>query len=484
MAKFNLVKENQVVNSFEGGEVYVKSPIEEWINFLFSSYVEDRFYEDANEQLHRFLSLTEAIADKYGYEFVARCAFFARNELGMRSISQLVAAWLNDKKFDRKRKFFAAFPHRPDDVAEVFAALDIVGQKYSHALNRGFADYLSCLSEYSLGKYQMKNHTWNMHDIINRTHAYSSAIDAFQKGDISIPDTWETSISAATTLDQKKAEWRRLVEEKKLGYLALIRNLRNIYEYGVIDEAWIEAHLVPQLTNEASIRASLVFPYQIYSAAKNSGITNLTIRKALSNAFKVSVSNMPMLPGLSAILLDVSGSMECPISRNSSISIKEAGAVYAAALMLANPDTAFIKFGNDAERFTYNLMDDIFSVIEDIQANSNCGYGTDIVPAFQLLDRHYDRIFLISDMQVMAHDWYYDWYERDTSAQTYNQYCATYGTSQLYSFDLGNYHTQYANSNNPNVHLLTSLSDKTFKIINLLSQGENIVDYINNVYDY
>ena len=125
MAGFNKVKVNTPnATSYEGGAVYKKSAVDQWLTLLFSSFLEDKFYESAKEQRDRFLELTQAMADEYGYEFVAKAATFARNELGMRSISQLVAAWLNPQSFSRKRAFYSHFMHRPDDVAEIFAAVE------------------------------------------------------------------------------------------------------------------------------------------------------------------------------------------------------------------------------------------------------------------------------------------------------------------------------------------------------------------------
>ena len=54
----------------------------------------------------------------------------------------------------------------------------------------------------------------------------------------------------------------------------------------------------------------------------------------------------------------------------------------------------------------------------------------------------------------------------------------------MYSFDLGNYHTQVANHKNPNVHLFTTLSSKVFDFIELKDSNVNIVDYINENYSY
>lgn len=481
--RFNEIKEKAIPSaiSYEGGEVYEKNPLDEWINMLFSDFMEDGFYEAQKSRQERFEKLTEAIIAKYGAEFAAKAAIFARNELGMRSISQFVAAKLNAENFDNKRAFFRVYPHRADDVAEVFAAIGKLQGKRSHACVRGFKDYLSGLDAYTLGKYKMNNRTYNMYDCINITHATSAAINDYKAGWLEAPDTWEVAISTAADEESKNKEWKRLVEENKLGYMALIRNLRNILNCGEISNAWIQEYLVPQLTNERAIRKSLVFPYQIYSAYKNMQIRNMDVAMALSTAFHIAVGNLPTLDGNTCIILDVSGSMDDPISTRSQITIKEAGAVYAAGIMLQNPKCDFIKFGNNAKAFKYNTLDNIFNIIAAMVANDDCGYGTDVVPAFELLSHHYDRIFLISDMQVMKQYNYWERRRRTAAEDAYKEYCRSYGQTELYSFDLGNYHTQISNPDNPHVHLCTALNEKVMKFISLLEDGDSLFDYINQV---
>ena len=484
--RFNETKEKVAPSaiSYEGGEVYEKSPLDEWINMLFSDFMEAGFYETQKSRQERFNELTDIVIQQYGANFVAKAAIFARNELGMRSISQFVAAKLNAENFNRKRAFFRTYPHRADDVAEVFAAIDKLQGKRSHACVRGFGDYLSGLNEYTLGKYKMNNRTYNMYDCINITHATSAAINNYKAGWLETPDTWEVAISTATDEESRNKEWKRLVEENKLGYIALLRNLRNILDCEGITDAWICAYLVPQLVNEEAIHKSLVFPYQIYSAYKNMRIHNVNITTALSAAFYIAIGNLPKLEGDTCIILDVSGSMDDPISARSNITIKEAGAVYAASILIQNPNCDFIKFGNNAKAFKYNTLDNIFDIIAAMVANDDCGYGTDVVPAFWLLDRHYDRIFLISDMQIMGHNSYYGYYwaRHNVSAdQAYKDYCHNYGAAELYSFDLGNYHTQTSNPNSPYVHMCTALNEKVMKFISLLENGDKLFDYINQV---
>lgn len=484
MAKFNKTVKTEKVASYEGGEVFEKNPVEDWINFLFSSYLESQFYESADEQMNRYTELTQKVGEKLGWEFVAKASFFSRNVLGTRSVSELTAAILNDQKFDNKRVYFRNFLKRPDDVSEVFAAIDMLGDKRSHALVRGAGDYLSSLKDYQLGKYKLKGKEYNMYDLINITHAHSATIDKYKAGTLETPDTWETAISGSKSDEEKSQNWQRLVEENKLGYLALIRNLRNIVN-SAPDADWIEKYLVPQIENEVAIKKSLVFPYQIYCSWKNYGIRNISIDAALDHAFRIACGNMPKMDGRTVIVLDVSGSMEDKLSSNGSLTLKEVGAVYAAA-MFVNCNADFIKFGNDAKRIKLNKLENIFNLVEKMYANDNCGYGTDIVPAFRLMNEKYDRIFLVSDMQIMdknSSGWW--WCRHQNGIDTYNRYCEVYRCHpHMYSFDLANYSTQVENPNNPRIHLLTALNDTLFKMLPYIENGNSLVDYINNNFSY
>lgn len=489
MANFNKSIKAKTTISYEGGAVYEKDTAEEWLNFLMSCMLEDRFYEDGATQTERYLELTKRMAELYGNEFIAKASMFARNELGMRSIAQLTAAWLNDKTFDGKRRYFKKFCHRADDVAETLAAIEMLGQKRSHAAVRGFGDYLSDLSEYAIDKYKMDGKAYNMFDCINLCHPKSKAVDAYKNDTIKSADTWEQKISASTSDKDKAERWYELVMSGDLGYLALLRNLRNIFnsvEY--IDAEYQNDYIksvLSQIVNEQAIRKSLVFPYQIYSAYKalyDAGLTRLDLMTALSDAFVISVQNMPKLDGRNVIMLDVSGSMECQISENSSITIKEAGAVYAAAIYYMNPDnTTIIKFGTDAKVVKPNRNANVFYLVEYIEYNDDLGYGTDIEPAFNQLTWPCDRIFLISDMQLMTSRSH--WISTK-GISTYNDYVGKYGDCKMYSFDLGNYHTQVANPKNPNVHLFTALSSKVFDFIELKESDVDIVKYINENYYY
>lgn len=482
MGKFNNKSvQSRKTQTYEGGVAYKKQLEDEWTNMLFSFMLQSGnhgFYRTVDEAQSRYVELTNQMIEKYGPAFVGKAAIFSRNELGMRSISELTAAMLNGVQFEGKREFYSKYFHRPDGIGEVFGAIDSLGMKRSHALVRGACDYLETLSAYQIGKYPMKNHTYNMHDIINICHPKSENIDKYQKGILEKPDTWEVSIHSKHG-EEREQEWKRLVETHKLGYLALIRNLRNILACEFVKIPWIEEFLVPQIVNEISIKKSLVFPYQIYTAYKSiDSVVPLELEIALSEAFKLSIGNMPELPGNSCVVLDVSGSMEASMSTNSLLTIKEACAVYAAALYSSDKfNCDFIKFGTEASYFKNTAKNiSIFKLIKLMADNDSMGYSTIIDSVFETLNKHYDRIFLFSDMQVMdTNSW-----SSKSAYKLFDEYKLKYGNSKIYSFDLGNYHNQLL-SNRADLVYITALNDVVFKIIEMLEDPKkSLIDIVKN----
>ena len=496
MSYFNDKQTSTKVYTYEGGEATEKTLDQEWTNMVFSSFLQSGFYEDESERVDRMIELNKQIIAKYGTEFGTKALNYIRNTLGMRTTSALFAAMLNSEQFEGKRQAFSDYFRRPDDVSEVFAAIDSIGGKRSHALVRGASDYLSRLNAYTLGKYKLNGHKYNMYDLINLTHAHSAVIDDYKNGKLDNPETWEVLISTAKDEDDKVKNWRNLVLGGKLGYLALIRNLRNYLPSLTLEE--VREVLVPQLVNRETIKRSLVFPYQIYAAYKaitgvehtgyywddeDTGEPIMTSIKtpvinALNNAFIYSLDNVPAIKGNNCVIVDVSGSMDSPWSDNSSLTILEVSSVYAACVYLANEDNCtLIKFGTEAKKINphdaFRYADNVFDIIHAISRNDDCGYGTYIDSTTKYLTEKYDSIFLFSDMQVMGGGWYYG-----DAPRSFYDYFKKFGPVPMFSFDLGNYHTR-VKTGYDNVYPITTLSSTVFDFIQLVKEGKTLIDAIN-----
>lgn len=488
MSKFNSKSTPEMTTTYEGGKLYKQSLENEWVNSLFSSFLEDGFYKSAEERIDNYQDLTLKMIEKYGPLFAAKAAVFARNELGMRSVANLTMAMVNDYQFDGKRDVFARYFRRPDDVAEVFAAIESNCSKRSHGAVRGAAKYLSGLNDYSLMKYQMSGKQYNMFDLINITHATSWAIDAYKAGTLSLPNTWEVRISAAKNDEEKFDIWADLISTSSLGYLALVRNLRNILSvssYAANKRDFIDEVLCPAIENERAIKKSLIFPYQIYCAYKSlmdSCYNDFAVCASLDRAFRTAVSNMPTLDGKNVIVLDVSASMSQPISAKSNMSILEVGACYAAAMVVSHSsDFDFYKFGIKAKICDYDADMNVFTLIRRMCDNDQCGYGTAITPVFQSFKDSYDRIFLISDMQVMDSNSYWQGCGVLDAVSAMRAYTKNYGQSHIYSFDLATYHSCIKNPDSDNITMLTALNDKVFSLLKYFENGGNVIEAIKSI---
>ncbi len=77
-------------------------------------------------------------------------------------------------------------------------------------------------------------------------------------GELATPDTWEVALSAGE--GTKRANWERLLAERKLGALALLRNLRNMKDAGV-DEQLVLAAL-------DAMKTERVLPFRFLAAAR------------------------------------------------------------------------------------------------------------------------------------------------------------------------------------------------------------------------
>lgn len=458
MSKFNIV-EKPTTLTYEGGEGIKLSCAQDFLLAASTCFIEDSFYEGANVQIERLLSK----AAKLPAEFVAKTAIYLRTTMGMRSVSHILAAYLAFKTFPNKKGFYNSIVHRPDDMLEIMALMTKSGQKWSNPMLRGFASKIETLSPYALTKYKGTGKEVNMYDLINICHPKSNdTLHDFMHGKLTSADTWEVAISTAKTLEEKQIQWDRLVQEHKLGYLALIRNLRNILE--VNNTNWIKNLLIEQITDPVSIEKSLVFPYQIYNAWRQ--VSDNQIQEALQKACELSLNNVPLLSGSTEVLVDLSGSMDTYMSERSNITYADIACLFALTIA-AKQDNAEIEcFATYACKFYPNKFD-----LEDIyymkQLRQYTGYGTDLPNAIRSLSTSKDRLIIITDEQTMG-----------ATEAALIRYSEQYGRPEVYAISLGGYDNHVL----PHANHISGLNNKLFDYINMVeSINKDRVGFVNTI---
>lgn len=457
------------IKNLAGGEAYAESPKLEFASILLTSFISDQFYRSADDTTKRIKELLSNMKDK---KFAAKAAIFARTKYGMRSVSHVVAGELalQVKGEEWTKNFFDKVVFRPDDMAEILAYyISNGGVSQPNALKKGFAKALERFDAYSLGKYRMETRGLKLVDIVNLVHPkYTEALTSLMKGTLKNTDTWEAKLSEAGQSAEseehketlKADAWKELLETEKIGYFALLKNLRNIVEQApeMVEKA---AELVK---SERRIKKSLVLPFRYITAMEE--LHKLGERKAiplimaLAQAAETSLSNVPKLDGDTLVALDISGSMAGKSS--------EVGSLFAAAIYKANQSDIML-FNQEARYVMANPMDTMLTIAKQMQIATG---GTDFRTVFDTANKAYKRIVILSDMQA--------WVGNNLS-ESLKRYRSRFGADPfIYSFDLAGYGSlQFPERN---VFALAGWSEKCFDMMKLLEEDRNaLVNEIEKV---
>jgi 60 kDa SS-A/Ro ribonucleoprotein len=461
MSKFNTAtlsrKGSAKTINYAGGEAYTMSAKTEFVSILLTSFVTDQYYRSADDGIARVIELL----DQVPAQFAAKASIYARNEFGMRSVSHMVAAELAHRTKGEQwtKDYYSAVVRRPDDMTEILAYyLSKFGKPVPNSLKKGFAKAFDKFDGYQLGKYRGEGKAISLVDVVNIVRPRSmpknaKALKLLTDDKLRSSETWEAKVSAAGASGEKKADaWRELLMERKIGYFALLRNLRNIEEQA--------PDLVPaaaeMLVDEDLIRGSLVLPFRFLTAREQ--VANPKLISAMSRALDISLDNVPAFDN-SLVVVDHSGSMRGPVAQ-STMSCQFLGDLFGAALFKKNHSDVMV-FGFDAGYVTgLNPEDSTLSLAEKI-GNVHFGHSTNFQSIFDRASKAYDRIVIFSDMQ--AWDTYYapdvSGYKSRTKANPF-----------LYSFDLAGYGTLQFPADR--TFALSGFSEKTFGLMALLESDK------------
>lgn len=470
MARFNSPSKGATkTENFAGGQAYTESPELELISLLLTSFANDKFYEKAEDTFDR-LKVLIAKCDK---KFVAQAAIYARTKFGMRSISHVVASELAKYigGIHWGKDFYNAIVYRPDDMVEILAYHFAKNGKETKAMRNGFGRAFNKFDAYQLAKYRCENRSltlWNVAQLMHPkpTEGNKEALSLLKKGELKSTETWESKLTQAgqkaTNAEEKdefkKDAWTTLIKQKKIGYFAVLKNLRNIIEQA--PEALPDA--LETLTNEKLIKSSLVLPFRFTTAYSeiekmHSHSTQARITMvALNKAIDISTSNVPKFEGTTLVVLDVSSSMRGGMRTGGDKKTPaEIGGLFAAVLVKAN-NCDFMVFEADASYHNINPNDSTITISKQMRFN---GGSTNFHSIFQRMNKKYDRIIILSDMQ--------GWVGSHTPVTSFNEYKKRTGANPfIYSFDLNGYGTlQFPEQN---VFCVAGFSDKVFDLMKLL----------------
>ncbi len=368
---------------------------------------EDEFYESGQNIAARISELAGQVPPRV----LGQLAIDARSHFNLRHVPLLLCAVLARTGAGSRLvgDTLAETVQRADELSEflaVYARINGVEpkdlkKKLSAQVKKGLAAAFGKFDRYQLAKYFSPSaeagQPIKARDVMFMVHpkprdaVQAELWKALIAGEVKSADTWEVALSTGpaegTTREEHKREtFTRQLQDQTLGYLALLRNLRNMAEAGVDHELISQAIL-------ARRGARRVLPFRYVAAARACPVMSQSLDQAL-----IASINQAPFSGITTILVDVSGSMSSRLSGKSELTRMDAAATLAAVF----PGNPVVKtFSNSVVTVPEARG---LSGINNIVRSQNHG-GTELgaaVRSVRTADRTADRLVVITDEQ--AHD--------------------------------------------------------------------------------
>lgn len=343
---------------------------------------ESEFYEDGEEIADRIVSLAEQVSP----QTLAKLAIETRKVANLRHVPLLLLSVLCRTGAGTRLVSDTIYEtiSRADEIAELLAIYWKDGKKpLSAQLKKGLARAFTKFDAYQLAKYN-RDGAIKLRDVLFLTHAKPSEerqelYKKLAEKTLESPDTWEVALSTGA---DKKETFERLISEGNLGYLALLRNLRNMIQ------ANVEPSLIRAAITARKNGADKVLPFRFVAAARYAP----QYVRELDESLMANLSVLPKLPGETIVLVDVSGSMTEKLSAKSDMTRLDAAATLGSII---NGNVRVFTFANHlVEKQPYRGM----AGVEEI--NRGKGGGTNLGGAIDIINQlPHDRLIVITDEQ-------------------------------------------------------------------------------------
>ncbi|WP_112269029.1 TROVE domain-containing protein [Lentzea terrae] len=498
--------------TYEGGDGYARDTKSELFLLAVSNMGgENTFYESGGQRDTRFANLVHqaALADP---EWTARLLKWLRSEANMRTASLVGAAEFvyarlvaSSDAGVTNRAVIDSVLQRADEPGELLAYwTGANGRSVPKPIKRGIADAVQRLyDERAVLKWDSDARGFRMADVLNLVHPSPAAdwqgalfqyvLDRRRDAEVALPEQLQMVVARrelmAWPVEQRRALFTRpdaadvlrragmtweavagwlqgpLTREvwealaPSMGYMALLRNLRNFDEAGMSDE--VAAAVAAQLADPGQVARSRQFPFRFLSAYE--AAPSLRWGHALDQALQASLGNLPALPGRSLILVDTSASMtQGAFSAKSKVTPAKAAAVFGVALGAKGEQVDVVGFADGTFRHDVPRGASVIRGVDRfLKRIGEVGHGTDIIGSLQRTYRGHDRVFIISDMQTISGH-----YSQRVSD-------AVPAHVPIYGFNLNGYKQAAYATGKANRHEFGGLTDATFRMVPLLEAGQN-----------
>ena len=481
---FNTTRRRSNLVTHEGGRAFPMDPAHELYLLVVSSLMSgDTFYEAQDVRVERFQTLVRAVMLQGDQDFLVGLAAYAREKMYLRTTPTMLTAEL----FACGHEGLAAKAAervwvRGDEHLEALSYFKSMGYKRTKALLRAVAKRLKGMDEYSMTKYASGRKSYSQRDAIRVSHPVPSnkmqsalfkyMVHGWNKLDEAeqalLPhiaklkaggtQSWEQHISKEGST---KETWTEAVE--KMGYMALLRNLRNLVEKDVGPE--VLRAVASKLTNPELVARSKQLPYRFLSAYRAlPANTPQALFDAVAAAADLAVDNVPDLEGETLVLVDCSGSMTFSnVSGKSKMSLADAARCLG-AILVRRGNCALWGFGTLPVRITAPSGNSVMATIAGMQGVSrHTGHGTMIGLALETaLDERFNRVIVLTDMQ-----------SRDHANRKVTEWLKN-GERKLYIIDMSSYGMPSFDPRHKGITIVGGFSDKVFEWIRAVEKGDPV----------
>lgn len=477
---------------------FVRDPKSELFLLAVSNFVgQDKFYESGKAGDNRFRDLVRQVA-REDHEWIGRFLPWLRSEANMRTASIVgaleAAVTMAANKIPGSRAIVASVLQRADEPGEAIGyMMATYGRKLPKPIKRGIADAATRLyNEYNTLKYDTVSHGIRFGDVLELTHAgpdkpYQVALfkhlidrrhgregrpeslrmigkNAWMRARVEHNDwdklldsealkeagmTWEDALSLAGNRLPKDRLWEAMIPN--MGYMALLRNLRNFDEAGVSN--LMAQQVANKLSNFDEVAKSRQLPMRFLSAFR--AVSNVRWHYPLEQALQHSLNNIPHFPGRTLILIDTSGSMSGMMSDKSQLQYWDAAAIFGLAMSQRCEHADVVSFSNSSRVFPLQKGASLLVMLEAFKRGYFQGGGTETLGALRATYRNHDRVVILTDEQANWHGGrsVYDPLPTHIPAITFN---------------LAGYRVGHAESGTPTRITIGGLSDQAFRLLPVL----------------
>ena len=362
---------------------------------------EGEFYEDGVQIANRIAELVPHVEA----EKVAALAVEARERMKLRHAPLLLVREMARHASHRGlvADTLSRVIQRADELSE-FVAIYWTGgkQPLSAQVKKGLASAFVKFDEYALAKYDRAG-VVRLRDVLFLSHAKPLSADQamlwkrLAQNELATPDTWEVALSATgrngdeVEKPSKREVWERLLSERKLGALALLRNLRNFQGANVSEELVLNAL--------ATMKTDRVLPFRFLAAARHAPQWESALESAM---FRSLEGRGNSLAGHTVLLVDVSGSMDSPLSRQSEMRRNDAAFGLAILLREIAEKVTIYTFSEYARLVPSRRGMALRDALDKSQPHAGTYLGSALRHVEEDLRGRYDRMVVLTDEQ--SHD--------------------------------------------------------------------------------